>query len=213
LAKAVAACAEPEGAIVLGLPRGGVPVAYEVAHALQLPLDVIVVRKLGAPKQRELAMGAVASGGIVVMNQHVVAELHIPPEAIESAIEWEKLEVERGERAFRSDHPAVEIEGRPVILVDDGLATGASMLAAVRAVRTRSPRVVVAVPVGEETSCDALRVEVDRLVCVSMPRSFYSVAAFYRDFEQTTDEEVRGLLRQARLEQAAQRNGLKSQGT
>jgi putative phosphoribosyl transferase len=183
--------------IVLALPRGGVPVAYEVARELNLPMDVFIVRKLGVPGQEELAMGAIASGGTVVMNRSVVDELAISQEEIEAAAGREKLEIERRERDYRHGRPPVQIEGRTVILIDDGLATGASMRAAARALRPRARRVIVAVPVASQSTCDEFRNEVDEVVCATTPQPFYAVGMFYRNFDQTTDEEVSMLLSQA----------------
>ncbi len=190
-------------AVVLALPRGGVPVAYEVARALKLPLDILIVRKLGVPGQEELAMGAIASGGTVVTNPSVVDELDISRETIEAAVEREKLEIERRERAYRDGHPAIPIEGRTVILIDDGLATGASMTAAARALRPHAAKVIAAVPVAAAGTCDELRGEVDEIVCATTPQSFFAVGMFYRNFEQTTDHEVRALLSQARKDETA----------
>jgi putative phosphoribosyl transferase len=183
--------------IVLALPRGGVPVAYEVARELNLPMDVFIVRKLGVPGQEELAMGAIASGGTVVMNRSVVDELAISQEEIEAAAGREKLEIERRERDYRHGRPPVQIEGRTVILIDDGLATGASMRAAARALRPRARRIIVAVPVASQSTCDEFRNEVDEVVCATTPQPFYAVGMFYRNFDQTTDEEVSMLLSQA----------------
>ena len=184
--------------IVLGLPRGGVPVAYEVARALDLPLDILVVRKLGVAGVEELAMGAVASDGTVTINAAVLAEFNIPLEEIDAAAQREKGEIERRERAYRNGRLPARIEGRIVVLVDDGLATGASMLAAVRSVRPRAREVIVAVPVAAESTYDELHGEVDELVCPLIATSFHSVGSFYRNFEQTTEEEVCTLLSQAR---------------
>jgi predicted phosphoribosyltransferase len=184
--------------IVLGLPRGGVPVAYEVARALDLPLDILVVRKLGVAGLEELAMGAVASDGTVAINAAVLSEFNIPLEEVDAAAQREKGEMERRERAYRNGRPPALIEGRMVILVDDGLATGASMLAAVRSVRPRAREVMVAVPVAAESTCNELRGEVDEMVCPRIAISFHSVGSFYRNFEQTTEEEVCTLLSQAR---------------
>jgi predicted phosphoribosyltransferase len=185
-------------AIVLGLPRGGVPVAFEVALELSLPMDILIVRKLGVPGQEELAMGAVASGGTVVINQLVVHELGISLETIEKAAERERLEIGRRERMYRDGRPSARIEGRTAILIDDGLATGSSMLAAVRALRPRARQVIVAVPVAAESTCEQVRREVDQMICATTPQSFFAVGSFYRNFEQTTDEEVCILLSQAR---------------
>jgi predicted phosphoribosyltransferase len=198
LARIMLGMREWQGALVLGLPRGGVPVAYEVAHALDLPLDIIVVRKLGAPGQEELAMGAVASGGTRVVNEAVVRELGISPEALEVATCRELKEIERRERAYRDGNPAARIGGRTVVLIDDGLATGASMMAAVRAVRTQAREVIVAVPVAARATCDEISREVDLVICAETPRSFMAVGMFYRNFLPTTDEEVRSLLAESR---------------
>jgi predicted phosphoribosyltransferase len=183
--------------IVLGLPRGGVPVAYEVALALHLPLDIVVVRKLGVPGLAELAMGAVASDGAVALNAAIIHEFHIPAEVIEAAVEREKQEVERRERTYRNGRSPERTEGRFAILVDDGLATGASMLAAVRAVRSHACKVMVAVPVAAQSTCNDLRHQVDHVICTRIPWPFYSVGSFYRNFEQTTDAEVCSLLSKA----------------
>jgi predicted phosphoribosyltransferase len=183
--------------IVLGLPRGGVPVAYEVALALHLPLDVVVVRKLGVPGFAELAMGAVAADGVVALNAAIIHEFRIPDEIVDAAAKQESQEVERRERAYRNGRSPEPTEGRLAILVDDGLATGASMLAAVRAVRPRAREVVVAVPVAAQSTCNDLRHEADHVICARSPWPFYSVGSFYRNFEQTTDAEVCSLLSNA----------------
>jgi predicted phosphoribosyltransferase len=204
LALVVAKLRDLGDAVVLGLPRGGVPVAYEVACGLNLPLDIFIVRKLGVPGQEELAMGAIASGGIVVTNQSIVQELGISSEVIEVIAKRERLEIERRERAYRDERPPIPVEGRTAIVIDDGLATGASMLAAARALRPRARRVIAAVPVASETTCSELSGEVDQIICATTSRSFYAVGMFYRDFAQTTDEEVRTLLSQARNRQGSQ---------
>ena len=191
--------AEEPDVIVLGLPRGGVPVAYEVAEALGAPLDVFVVRKLGVPGHEEYAMGAIASGGIRVLNHEVVRQLQIPTTAVEAVERDERRELERRERLYRDDRPAPSLQGRTVVLVDDGLATGSTMLAAVQAVRTQRPRrIVVAAPVASHEAHDALRREADDCVCVSTPDPFYGVGLWYLNFKQTTDEEVQQLLAAAR---------------
>lgn len=197
LARYLQSLHEWPGAIVLGLPRGGVPVAYEVARKLGLPLDILIVRKLGVPGREELAMGALASGGTVVINQSVVDELSISPEVIDMIIAGEKLEIERREREYRGSRPPARIEGRTVLLIDDGLATGASMRAAVRALRPKARQVVVAVPVAAASTCRELRSEVEQVVCLATPKPFFAVGLAYRDFDQTTDDEVRTLLAQA----------------
>ena len=186
------------GVLVLGLPRGGVPVAYEVAAALGAPLDIFVVRKLGVPGQEELAMGAVGSGGVVVLNDDVVRGFGIEPEVIQQAAEREGREVLRRERSYREGRPPPDPAGRTVILVDDGLATGASMQAAILALRERGPaRIVVAVPAAPESTCRELQLEVDEVVCATTPSPFFAVGQSYWDFTQTTGEEVRDLLRAA----------------
>jgi predicted phosphoribosyltransferase len=184
--------------IVLGLPRGGVPVAYEVAAGLGAPLDVFLVRKLGVPEHPELAMGAIASGGIVVINDDVVRGLRIEPEIIRRVAEQEGRELARREDAYREGRAMSEVAGATVILVDDGLATGASMRAAIQALRRSRPaRIVVAVPVAPRSTCEELRREVDDVVCATTPAPFFAVGASYRDFTQTTDEQVRDLVRAA----------------
>jgi putative phosphoribosyl transferase len=190
--------------IVLALPRGGVPVAFEVARALGAPLDVYLVRKLGVPGREELAMGAIASGGVRVLND-VAEALGITEEEVAEVVAREQKELERRERLYREGRPVPAVRGRTVILVDDGLATGSSMRAAVTALRRRSPRrVVVAVPVGAPETCAELQEETDETVCASMPEPFRGVGAWYEDFSQTTDEEVRELLaRAARAETLA----------
>jgi len=187
--------------LVLALPRGGVPVGFEVAHALQAPLDVFVVRKLGFPGHEEYAMGAIASGGVRVMNPFPGATAS--PEEVAAVVEREQAELVRRERLYRGNGPAVTLRGRDVIVVDDGLATGSTMRAAVLAIRQQHPaRVVVAVPVGAEDTCEQLRTEADEVVCVETPRPFRAVGLWYRDFPQTSDEEVHELLEEARREHA-----------
>jgi putative phosphoribosyl transferase len=180
---------------VLALPRGGVPVAAEVASALNAPLDVLIVRKLGVPGHEEFAMGAIASGGIPVMNTKVTEALQIPVETIAAVVEREGRELARRERLYRGDRPALNLFGHVVVLVDDGLATGSTMLAAVGAVRAQHPaRVVVGVPVAAESSCEAMRAEADEVICLHTPEPFRSVGLWYQDFSQTSDEQVRALL-------------------
>jgi predicted phosphoribosyltransferase len=184
--------------LVLGLPRGGVPVAYEVAMALGAPLDVFVVRKLGVPGREEMAMGAIASGGVIVLNDDVVRGLDIGPGVIRQVAEREGRELVRREQAYRGDRGLPDVSGRTVILVDDGLATGASMRAAIQALRRLKPaRIVVAVPAAPESSCRELSELVDEAVCASTPSPFFAVGQSYWNFAQTTDEEVRDLLRAA----------------
>lgn len=184
-----------DGLLVLGLARGGVPVAWEVATALGAPLDVFLVRKLGVPQWPELAMGALASGGLVVVNDQVVADLGVGNDALQSVIERESAELRRREYAYRGDRPAADPRGRVVMLVDDGIATGASMLAAVRAVQSAEPAsTVVAVPVGPLSACRKIAQEADNVVCATMPASFSAVGQAYIDFHQVSDDEVRDLL-------------------
>jgi predicted phosphoribosyltransferase len=181
--------------IVLGLPRGGVPVAFETARELRVRLDVFVVRKLGVPGFEELAVGAIASGGVRVLNADVVQLLPNAEQVIKEATDREQFELERRERAYRGDRPAPEVQGRTVILVDDGLATGATMRAAVAALRQRNvARVVVGAPVGAPETCDELSRQVDEIMCLIAPEYFQAVGQFYSDFSQTTDDEVRQLL-------------------
>jgi putative phosphoribosyl transferase len=185
--------------IVLALPRGGVPVGHAVARALNAPLDVFIVRKLGVPGHEELAMGAIASGGVRVLNDDVLRIAPVPASVIEAVAQRELHELERRERAFRGSRPPLNVEGRTVILVDDGLATGSTMRAAVRALRNMRPRaIIVAVPVAARSTCDALRAEADVVVCLRTPEPFQAVGLWYDDFTQTTDDEVQELLEQAR---------------
>jgi putative phosphoribosyl transferase len=186
---------------VLALPRGGVAVGFEVAHALQAPLDVFVVRKLGFPGHEEYAMGAIASGGVRVMNPLPGAT--VSAQAVAAVVEREQAELVRRERLYRGDGPAVSLRGRVVIVVDDGLATGSTMRAAVLAIRQQHPaRLVVAVPVGAEDTCEQLSAEADEVVCVATPRPFRAVGLWYRNFPQASDDEVHELLEEARREHA-----------
>jgi predicted phosphoribosyltransferase len=181
--------------VVLALPRGGVPVGYEVAEALGAPLDVFLVRKLGVPGREELAMGAIASGGVRVINDRVVGPLGIPDEVIEEVEAEESRELERREREYRGGRPPLDVGGKIVILVDDGLATGSTMRAAVVALRRLGPaRVVVAVPVGAAETCAEFEHEADEAICAVEPEPFFGVGMWYEDFSQTTDDEVRELL-------------------
>lgn len=185
--------------LVLALPRGGVPVAFEVAKALGAPLDVLLVRKLGVPGREELAMGAIASGGVRVLNHDVVRSLRISEPEIAAAVEREENELSRREQIYRGLRPAPQVEGRNVILIDDGVATGATMRAAIFALRQQNPkRIVAAVPVGAPDTCELLRREADEVVCVATPEPFYGVGRWYAMFPQTSDEEVRELLSRAR---------------
>ncbi len=197
LAPLVAALPDLHRSILLALPRGGVPVAYEVARACSLPLDVLIVRKLGAPGQPELAIGAVA-GGIVALNPALVEHFHLSAETLRAIIAREQEEIARRELVYRNGAPPPVIEGRTAILIDDGLATGASMKAAVRAIRPRAGRVVIAVPVAAASTCRDLENEADRVLCLSTPEDFEAVGQFYRDFSPTSDDEVRALLADAR---------------
>jgi predicted phosphoribosyltransferase len=195
LGRALTASPRADNTLVLALPRGGVPVAYEVAEALNAPLDIFLVRKLGVPGHEELAMGAIASGGIRVLNDDVVGLLGLRPQDIESVAAREVREIERRERAYRDDRPPPQLRGRDVIPIDDGLATGSTMRAAAAAVRTQgAARITIAVPPAAEATCDAFRREVDEVVCVQTPEPFHAVGLWYRDFTQTTDDEVRALL-------------------
>lgn len=181
--------------VVLALPRGGVPVGYEVAQALSAPLDVFVVRKLGTPGQEELAMGALAPGAITVLNQEVVQALGIPQSIIDAVVAREQLELERREREYRDGRPAAYVRGRTVILVDDGLATGSSMRVAAKALRKEAAaQIVVAVPVASPSTCAEFEAEVDKVVCAATPEPFWAVGQWYRDFSETSDDEVRELL-------------------
>jgi putative phosphoribosyl transferase len=184
--------------VVLGLPRGGVPVAYEVAQRLGAPLDVFVVRKLGVPGFEELAAGAIASGGVRVLNEDVIRALPNADQLIESVTERETVELERREQTYRDERPAPELRNRVVILVDDGLATGATMRAAVAALRQRGvAKIVVAAPVGAPDTCRELEQEADETICAIAPEFFQAVGQYYEDFSQTSDEEVRELLLRA----------------
>src|SRR5437016_476218 len=187
LATRLASYANRPDVIVLALPRGGVPVAYEVARALHTPLDVFLVRKLGLPGHEEFAMGAVASGNVRVLNREAVEQLHIPQKVIDAVAERELRELERRERMYRDDRPLPDVRGKTVILVDDGLATGSTMRAAARALRQQGPaRLVVAVPAGSPETCAEFSVEVDEIVCAITPDPFYAVGVWYDDFTQTT---------------------------
>ncbi len=185
--------------VVLGLPRGGVVVAFEIARVLDLPLDVFMVRKLGAPGQEELAVGAIASGGARVLNDEIVRALHLSESQLEAIAAREKALLEQRERLYRGHARALDLEGKQVIVVDDGLATGASMTIAVRSLRAHHPaRVIVAVPVAPEETCSTLAGEADEVVCLLRPFPFYSIGSWYEDFAQTSDQEVVDLLERAR---------------
>jgi putative phosphoribosyl transferase len=201
LAARLAAYRLPSDTLILGLPRGGVVVAFEVADALDLPLDVFVVRKLGVPQQPELALGAVATGGTILVNEDLVRRVGVSQAEIERVAATERRELERRERAYRDDVPAPDLEDRTVVVVDDGLATGATMQAAVSAIRKQHPRhLMVAVPVAAQESCGELKSLVDDIVCMITPPSFYAVGQWYEIFDQTSDDEVRSLLQKARRE-------------
>jgi predicted phosphoribosyltransferase len=211
LASALEVYAAWPNVAVLGLPRGGVPVAYEVALALCAPLDVFVVRKLGVPGHEELAMGAIASGGLVVLNDDVVRMLQISPDEITRVAQNEMRELLRRERAYRGAQPRVDLAGRTVILVDDGLATGSTMRAAIHALREREPeQIVAAVPVAAPETCAELASEADDIVCAATPDPFQAVGIWYEDFSQTRDDEVRALLDAARAEEKLSRVGAAS---
>jgi putative phosphoribosyl transferase len=192
--------------IVLALPRGGVPVGFEIARELDAPLDVFVVRKLGVPGYEELAMGAIASGGVRVLNDEVLQRLNLPASVVDAVTREEQAEVARCEKAFRGSREPLAIAGRTIILVDDGLATGATMRAAVRALRQQNPAgIIVAVPIGSRDTCDHFRHEVDELVCGDTPEPFFAVGTWYANFLPTTDNEVRSLLDHAAHERRARK--------
>ena len=198
LARKLTAYANRPDVLVLGLPRGGVPVAFEVAKALNLPLDVFVVRKLGLPGQEELAMGAIATGGVRVLNDEVVKAWRIPDKIVEEVTREETEELERRELLYRGDRPALDVGGHTVILVDDGIATGMTMFAAIAALQQQGPeRIIVAVPVAATETCAELREKVTEVVCLMMPSEFYAISLWYKDFSQTSNEEVRDLLKQS----------------
>ena len=199
LADRLAVHAGRDDVIVLALPRGGVPVGFEVAQRLQAPLDVLVVRKLGVPGHEELAMGAIATGGIEYRDESVIASLQVPPVRIADVVRRERTELARRERAYRGDRPFPRLAGRTVIVVDDGIATGSTMRAAVRALRTRRPAaIIVAAPVASESAIEALSPDVTAVVTLLIPEDFFAIGQFYEDFGQTTDEEVKDLLARRR---------------
>jgi putative phosphoribosyl transferase len=203
LAQLLGAYANRPDVLVLGLPRGGVPVAYEVAKVLHAPLDICLVRKLGVPGQPELAMGALATNDVMVLNTEIVQSLNISSAAIQEVAAAEQQELQRREQAYRGDgastyRPALEIGDRTVIVVDDGIATGSTLRAAIAVLKQQNPaQLVVAVPVAPPSTCVALQQEVDEVVCCVMPDSLQSISLWYKDFSQTSDEEVRSLLKQA----------------
>ncbi|WP_292387513.1 phosphoribosyltransferase [Methanosarcina sp. UBA5] len=199
LAKELSKYANRSDVLILALPRGGVPVAFEVAKELNVKMDVFIVRKLGVPGNEELAMGAISSDNIRVLNEDVVRSFQIPERVINMVAENELKELERRERTYRRDKPKPEVSGSTVILIDDGLATGATMRAAAAALKTKNPaKIVVAVPTGAPDTCELFRREVDEVICVATPEPFYGVGAWYGNFSQTTDEEVCELLDKAR---------------
>ena len=208
LARKLSGYAGRSDAIVLALPRGGVPVAFEVAMALQLPLDVFVVRKLGAPKHEEFAMGAIASGGVCLVDQASVRALHVTEGELNSIIDRERDELERRELLYRGVRPDLDVRGKTVIVVDDGLATGLTMRAAVAAIKKLGPKeIVVAVPVCAPVTCDSLQQAVDVwCVCVEAPEAFFAVGLWYKDFDQTSDQEVQSLLARADAGKVAARH-------
>jgi putative phosphoribosyl transferase len=195
LAEALHEYARRPDVLVLALPRGGVPVAYEVARALAAPMDIFLVRKLGVPGHEELAMGAIASGGVRVLNERVLALAGVDERTVATVAANEQRELDRREAAYRGGRPAPDVRGRTVILIDDGLATGSTMRAAAQALRAQGPeRLVVAVPVAAAETCEEFRAEVDAIVCAATPEPFYGVGMWYEDFTQTTDDEVQALL-------------------
>ena len=203
LATELTAYRDRSDVLVLALPRGGVPVAFEVARTLHAPLDVIVVRKLGVPREEELALGAMASGGVRVLNNDVVSMLRIPDAVIDKIAAHEQRELERRERLYRGNRPASDVHDRTVLLVDDGIATGATMRAAVAAVKQQQPaHLIIAVPVAAAATCDEFAVQGEQVVCVLQPEMLYGVGFWYEHFAQTSDEEIRDLLERASYEQS-----------
>lgn len=212
LARHLSAYRDAPDMVVLALPRGGVPVAYEVAERLHLPLDLFMVRKLGVPLFEELAMGAIASGGVRILNEEVINRLRITPQIIEASTEEQAYELGRRERRYRGERPSLNLRGKRVILIDDGLATGSSMRAAIQALRLLNPeQIIVAVPVGCLEICDQLQKDVEEVICAKTPEHFQAVGQWYADFSQTRDEEVTALLNRAahhrRLRELARSKG------
>lgn len=198
LAMKLTAYANRSDVLLLALPRGGVPVAFEIAQKLNLPLDVCLVRKLGVPGREELAMGAIATGGVRAINEDIVESLHLSPEAIARVAEKEKRELARRERAYRGERPPPTVRNRTIILVDDGIATGATIEAAIATLRQQQPKgIIVAVPVAPPATCQKLEAEADRVVCLLQPQPLHSISLWYENFSQTTDEEVCTLLARA----------------
>lgn len=203
LAQKLAAYAGRHDVIVLALPRGGVPVAFEIARALQAPLDVLLVRKLGVPGHEEYAMGAIATGGVCILQSDVIRQLAIPQASVDDLVQRKQEELAQRERLYRSNRPAPNLEGCIAIVVDDGLATGSTMLAAIHALRQARPaRMIIAIPVGARESVARLQAEVDEIVCLSIPENFQAVGLWYEDFNQTSDDEVIHLLDEAARLQA-----------
>jgi putative phosphoribosyl transferase len=201
LAEQLKSFADDESVIVLALPRGGVPVAYEIAKTLHAPLDVFIVRKLGLPGYEELAMGAIASGGAVVFNEYVIRAHHVSKTIIDDVIKSEFAELNRRQKVYRGNRVLPVLKGKTVILVDDGIATGATMKVAIQALRQQSPaKIIVAVPVAPLEVYDELLTYVDKIICLDTPKNFYAVGAWYEDFSQTSDEEVSDLLMKANQE-------------
>ena len=198
LAEKLKPYANRQDVVVLGLPRGGVPVAFEVAIILNVPLDIFLVRKLGVPGREEMAMGAIASGGVRILNQEVIESMHISTEEIARTAALEQRELSRREAAYRGNRPFLDLSDRTVILVDDGLATGATMQAAAVAIRQQNPRqIIAAVPVSAAEVCDKLQIKVDKIICAETPSPFRAVGLWYDEFSQTTDKKVQNLLQQA----------------
>lgn len=207
LAKALSAYNGKEDTLLLALPRGGVPVAFEIAKKLNLPLDVLLVRKLGVPWQKELAMGAIAEGDICYINQDIVTQLDIPQELIDNVVTRETEELNRRHQLYRGDRAIPQLEGKTVILVDDGLATGATMHAAVNALQlAKLKRLIVAVPVGASDTCQSLEAIADEVICLSSPFPFYAIGYWYKDFSQTSDKDVAKLLMLAATKKDPKRN-------
>lgn len=206
LAERLSQYADRSDVLVLGVPRGGVPVAFEVAGALHAPLDILLVRKLGAPGQKELGVGAVASGGVRIFNDQLIRDLAIDDAQLAGVVAEQEAELKRREELYRGVRPDIVVQGKTVVLVDDGIATGSSMLAAIAALRSLHPaKIVVAVPVAPQHTCERIRQVVDEFVCVLAPDSFFGISEFYEDFPQTDDSEVRNLLSRAAVSHAAAR--------
>ncbi|MDT8385583.1 MAG: phosphoribosyltransferase [Gammaproteobacteria bacterium] len=198
LAKALLSYRDKPSVVVLALPRGGVPVAYEIARRLHSQLDLMLVRKLGSPGQRELAMGAIASGGIRVLNENIVSQLNVSKEMVERITAEEQSELERRETAYRGDGPRPDIKGKSIILVDDGVATGATMRAAIAALRQQNPtEIIVAVPVAPMDTLEILQMEADEVICLATPEPFIAIGRWYEDFGQVSDDEVKQTLARA----------------